>query len=145
MNRVNAQTCHELHVSVMRSIALGLGIEESYFDDKIQEQYHNLRLLSYPSITSDIIRKDGQSRAGAHSGQFNSTCFRFFPTDSFTDYGTLTLLFQDHVWASYPFLHFSKADTKKNDTQVGGLEVQNPHTLQFQPARPIVRTQGYLR
>lgn len=39
---------------------------------------------------------------------------------------------------------FSEADTK-NDTQVGGLEVQNPHTLQFQPARPIVRTQGYLR
>lgn len=68
VDRVNAQTCHELHVSVMRSIALGLGIEESYFDDKIQEQYHNLRLLSYPSITSDIIRKDGQSRAGAHSG-----------------------------------------------------------------------------
>lgn len=69
----------------------------------------------------------------------------FFFTDSFTDYGTLTLLFQDHVWAPYPFLHFSKADTKKNDTQVGGLEVQNPHTLRFQPARPIVRTQGYLR
>lgn len=37
----------------------------------------------------------------------------FFFTDSFTDYGTLTLLFQDHVWAPYPFLHFSKADTKK--------------------------------
>ena len=34
------------------------------------------------------------------------------------DYGTLTLLFQDNV---------------------GGLEVENPHTKHFQPAKPIVR------
>lgn len=34
------------------------------------------------------------------------------------DYGTLTLLFQDSV---------------------GGLEVQNPHTGDYQPAHPIVR------
>jgi isopenicillin N synthase-like dioxygenase len=33
------------------------------------------------------------------------------------DYGTLTLLFQDNV---------------------GGLEVENPHTRHFQPAKPIV-------
>jgi len=33
------------------------------------------------------------------------------------DYGTLTLLFQDNV---------------------GGLEVENPHTKHFQPAKPIV-------
>ncbi|KAI0796912.1 Clavaminate synthase-like protein [Abortiporus biennis] len=96
------QTCHELHSVVMRAIALGLDLEESYFDDKINEQYHNLRLLSYPSIKTDMLKKDGQARAGAHS-----------------DYGTLTLLFQD---------------------QVGGLEVQNPHTGQFQAATPIPGT-----
>lgn len=56
----------------MRSIAVGLDLEESFFDDKIQEQYHNLRLLSYPSIKADILQKDGQSRAGAHTGQ----CYR---------------------------------------------------------------------
>ena len=33
------------------------------------------------------------------------------------DYGTLALLFQDNV---------------------GGLEVENPHTKQFQPAAPMV-------
>jgi isopenicillin N synthase-like dioxygenase len=38
-------------------------------------------------------------------------------TDVPPDYGTITLLFQDSV---------------------GGLEVQNPHTKVFQPARPIV-------
>ncbi|PIL37313.1 hypothetical protein GSI_01006 [Ganoderma sinense ZZ0214-1] len=96
------QTCHDLHVLVMRSIALGLRLEESFFDGKIHEQYHNLRLLSYPPIKTELLRGDGQARAGAHS-----------------DYGTLTLLFQDSV---------------------GGLEVQNPHTGQYQPATPIPGT-----
>ncbi|KAH8113446.1 Clavaminate synthase-like protein [Phellopilus nigrolimitatus] len=96
------QTCHELHVSVMSSIALGLDLEESFFDKKIDEQYHNLRLLSYPAIKTELLRREGQARAGAHS-----------------DYGTLTLLFQDSV---------------------GGLEVQNPHTGAFQAAPPIPGT-----
>ncbi|KIJ69981.1 hypothetical protein HYDPIDRAFT_171907 [Hydnomerulius pinastri MD-312] len=93
------QTCHELHTVVMRSIALGLDLDEAFFDRKIDQQYHNLRLLSYPSIRTKLLSKEGQARAGAHS-----------------DYGTLTLLFQDSV---------------------GGLEVQNPHTKQYQPAPPI--------
>ncbi|KAH8094883.1 Clavaminate synthase-like protein [Cristinia sonorae] len=96
------QTCHELHVLVMRAIALGLDLDEKWFDGKIDEQYHNMRLLSYPSVQTNLLRKEGQSRAGAHS-----------------DYGTLTLLFQDSV---------------------GGLEVQHPHTGQFQPATPIPGT-----
>ena len=74
------QTCHELHVLVMRSIALGLRLEETFFDDKIHEQYHNLRLLSYPPIKTQLLNAEGTARAGAHS-----------------DYGTLTLLFQDSV------------------------------------------------
>ncbi|KAG8218562.1 hypothetical protein J3R82DRAFT_4203 [Butyriboletus roseoflavus] len=96
------QTCHELHVDVMRSIALGLDLHESFFDRKIDQQYHNLRLLSYPSIRTKLLSQEGQARAGAHS-----------------DYGTITLLFQDSV---------------------GGLEVQNPHTQHFQPAHPIPGT-----
>ncbi|KAI0747319.1 hypothetical protein BC629DRAFT_1298861, partial [Irpex lacteus] len=94
------QTCHDLHVQVMRAIALGLDLEESYFDQKIDQQCHNLRLLSYPPIKTDLLRGEGQARAGAHSGEL----------------WHLTLLFQDSV---------------------GGLEVQNPHTKQFQPAPPI--------
>ncbi|KZT43064.1 Clavaminate synthase-like protein [Sistotremastrum suecicum HHB10207 ss-3] len=96
------QTCHELHVSVMSSVALGLGLHEEFFADKIQEQYHNLRLLSYPSIPVSALKEEGTARAGIHS-----------------DYGSLTFVFQDDV---------------------GGLEVQNPHSGKFHPATPIPGT-----
>ncbi|THV08323.1 Clavaminate synthase-like protein [Dendrothele bispora CBS 962.96] len=96
------QTCHDFHVEMMRSIALGLDLQEDFFDKKIDKQCHNLRLLSYPPMKTSLLREDGQARAGAHS-----------------DYGTLTLLFQD---------------------MVGGLEVQNPHTGNFIPATPIPGT-----
>ncbi|PPQ65582.1 hypothetical protein CVT26_000531 [Gymnopilus dilepis] len=96
------ETCHELHVQIMRSIAIGLDLQEHFFDDKIDEKCHNLRLLSYPAIKSTLLKDEGQARAGAHS-----------------DYGTLTLLFQDSV---------------------GGLEVQNPQTGEFIPATPIADT-----
>ncbi|KAI0921879.1 hypothetical protein AcW1_004263 [Taiwanofungus camphoratus] len=74
------QTCHDLHTLVMRAIAIGLDLDEMFFENKIHEQYHNLRLLSYPPIKTQLLQKEGQARAGAHS-----------------DYGTLTLLFQDSV------------------------------------------------
>ncbi|KIY49432.1 Clavaminate synthase-like protein [Fistulina hepatica ATCC 64428] len=96
------QTCHELHAKVMSSIALGLDLQETFFDDKINEQCHNLRLLSYPPIKRAILDGEGQARAGAHS-----------------DYGTLTLLFQD---------------------QAGGLQVQDPHTGVYHAATPIPGT-----
>jgi isopenicillin N synthase-like dioxygenase len=54
----------------MRAIALGLDLDETFFDDKINEQFHNLRLLSYPPIKTSQLTKDGQARSGAHSGEF---------------------------------------------------------------------------
>jgi isopenicillin N synthase-like dioxygenase len=68
------QTCHELHVHVMRAIALGLDLEEFFFDRKIDQQCHNLRLLSYPPIKTQLLRGEGQARAGAHSGQLSLYC-----------------------------------------------------------------------
>lgn len=96
------QTCHALHVQVLRAVALGLGLGETFFDRLVDEQYHNLRLVSYPPIKTELLTKGGQARIGAHS-----------------DYGTVTLLFQDSV---------------------GGLEVQNPQTGEFQPVVPIAGT-----
>ena len=52
----------------MRSIALGLDLHESFFDQRIDQQSHNLRLLSYPSVRTKLLSQEGQARAGAHSG-----------------------------------------------------------------------------
>ena len=51
----------------MRAIALGLDLQENYFQDKVDAQEHNLRLLSYPAIKAGLLRKDGQARAGTHT------------------------------------------------------------------------------
>ncbi|KAI9846964.1 MAG: hypothetical protein M1837_003320 [Sclerophora amabilis] len=72
-------TCQTLNMQVMRCIALGMGIEESYFDEFTDRSDNTLRLLHYPSVRKDVFRKNkGQVRAGEHS-----------------DYGSITLLFQD--------------------------------------------------
>lgn len=67
-----------LHMLVMRAIAVGLGIEETYFDGYCQRGDNTLRLLHYPSVNSEVFQKNKLTvRAGAH-----------------TDYGSMTLLFQ---------------------------------------------------
>ncbi len=60
----------ELAGQMMRLFALALDIEETWFDDKVDDPRTILRLLNYPAVASDTT-----SRAGAH-----------------TDYGTLTIL-----------------------------------------------------
>jgi len=52
----------------MRSIAIGLDLGEHFFDLKIDEKCHNLRLLSYPPVKTSLLSNEGQARAGAHSG-----------------------------------------------------------------------------
>ena len=70
--------CQSLHIQVMRAIALGLSLPETYFDSYISAADNNLRLLHYPPAPAAAFRQDEQVRAGKHS-----------------DYGTVTLLFQD--------------------------------------------------
>lgn len=72
-------TCQALHVQVMRAIALGLGLDEAFFDGFIDAADNNLRLLHYPPTPAAVFKRNaGQVRLGKHS-----------------DYGTVTLLFQD--------------------------------------------------
>ncbi|KAI0181105.1 thymine dioxygenase [Hypoxylon sp. FL1284] len=71
--------CKELHMEVMRAIAVGLGIDETWFDGYTDVGDNTLRLLHYPEVRKDVFTiNPGQVRAGAHS-----------------DYGSITLLFQD--------------------------------------------------
>ncbi|KAL9627600.1 MAG: hypothetical protein Q9204_006454 [Flavoplaca sp. TL-2023a] len=69
--------CKELHVVVMRAVAVGLGLEKGFFDEMVHVGDNNLRLLHYPA-TARAAFKEGRVRAGEHS-----------------DYGSLTFLFQD--------------------------------------------------
>lgn len=66
----------ELAALLMRIFALGLGLAENFFDDKIDQHPSAMRALNYPHLTSPP--KTGQLRAGAH-----------------TDYGSLTILLSE--------------------------------------------------
>ena len=59
-----------------RGIALDLGLEEGFFDDKLDRPLATLRLLRYPAAPAAVA--EGQAGAGTH-----------------TDYGNLTLLATD--------------------------------------------------
>jgi len=64
------QTCNGLNMQVMRAIALGMGMDESWFDGFTDAGDNTLRLLHYPGVSKKIFkRNDGQLqvRAGEHS------------------------------------------------------------------------------
>jgi isopenicillin N synthase-like dioxygenase len=72
--------CKATHVEVMRAIAVGMGLDEAFFDNFVDVGDNTLRLLHYPEVKADIFKiNPGQVRAGEHS-----------------DYGSITLLFQDN-------------------------------------------------
>ncbi|KAK6350086.1 hypothetical protein TWF696_006333 [Orbilia brochopaga] len=96
-------TCRDLHMKVMRSIALGMGLDEAFFDSYTDGGDNNLRLLHYPAQHKSVFEKGKNAvRTGRH-----------------TDYGSITLLFQDG----------------KN----GGLQVKSPQGT-FIDAPPIPGT-----
>ncbi|KUI59318.1 hypothetical protein VP1G_06586 [Cytospora mali] len=73
--------CKAIHVEVMRAVAVGMGLDEGYFDSFTDAGDNTLRLLHYPSVKSEVFKiNPGQVRAGSHS-----------------DYGSITLLFQDNA------------------------------------------------
>ena len=82
--------CKEVHRILMRGIAIGLGLEESFFEPYVRVGDNTLRLLHYGAVPPGGFEGGRRVRAGAH-----------------TDYGSLTLLFQD---------------------QRGGLQVERPGT-----------------
>lgn len=90
--------CRRLAAEVMQAFARALKLPEDFFDGRHTGRTQTLRFLHYPP--SRNVRP-GQLGAGAH-----------------TDYGTLTILFQDDA---------------------GGLEVQNT-AGRWVPAPPIAQT-----
>jgi isopenicillin N synthase-like dioxygenase len=68
--------CHALGRELHRAIAVDLGLDEAFFEDKLDRPLATLRLLHYPPRPASYA--PGQSGAGVH-----------------TDYGNLTLLATD--------------------------------------------------
>lgn len=89
------EDCKRLADRLMAAVAIALELPEGFFTDRHTGTLQTLRLLHYPPSDEKI---DGQLGAGAH-----------------TDYGTLTLLFQDDS---------------------GGLEVQD-QSGKWIPAPPV--------
>lgn len=60
--------CKDLHVQVMRAIAVGLGIDETWFDSFCDAGDNTLRLLHYPEVDASVFEDNKNSvRAGAHT------------------------------------------------------------------------------
>ncbi|KZT57844.1 flavonol synthase/flavanone 3-hydroxylase [Calocera cornea HHB12733] len=74
------QTCYKSQLDILHAIALGLGLEEDYFDSYHTQKENQLRFLYYPSVDEHSLRSGDEERLDAH-----------------TDIRTLTMLFQDEV------------------------------------------------
>jgi isopenicillin N synthase-like dioxygenase len=61
-------TCHRFHMEVMRCIAVGLDIDQHWFDPYTNGGDNTLRLLHYPAQSREVFeRNKDQVRAGAHT------------------------------------------------------------------------------
>lgn len=74
------ETCYDIELSLLRAIALGMGLSEDFFLHYHTKKDNQVRLLHYPPVEAELLRNGSMERIAAHS-----------------DFGTLTLLFQDEV------------------------------------------------
>lgn len=71
---------HEALLTLLRACAIGFGLDEHHFEDKLTTRRHELRLLHYPEVNASTVDDKSLTRASDH-----------------TDFGLLTLLWQDSV------------------------------------------------
>jgi isopenicillin N synthase-like dioxygenase len=60
--------CKKMHMEVMRAIAVGMGLDEGFFDKYVDVGDNTLRLLHYPAVDTKVFKVNPNAvRAGAHS------------------------------------------------------------------------------
>lgn len=65
--------CKNMHMEVMRAIAVGMGLDEGFFDKHVDVGDNTLRLLHYPAVDTKIFKVNPNAvRAGAHSVRWTS-------------------------------------------------------------------------
>lgn len=72
--------CHLTHIALLGALELGLSLPPGFISNRCVNNSSELRLNHYPPCTASQIMKHGKKRIAEHS-----------------DFGTLTLLFQDDV------------------------------------------------
>ncbi|KAL8941765.1 MAG: hypothetical protein Q9216_002050 [Gyalolechia sp. 2 TL-2023] len=70
------ESCHQVHLELLAALAEHVGLTPDFFSPYVQAKDHFFRVLYYPETTGDSFQN--RFRASPH-----------------TDYGTLTLLFND--------------------------------------------------
>ncbi|KAH7309828.1 hypothetical protein B0I35DRAFT_359293 [Stachybotrys elegans] len=97
------EVCYEMELKLLRGIAVGMGLDKDFFLGYHKNKNNQIRLLHYPPVEEALLSTGKVDSIGAH-----------------TDFGTLTMLFQDSV---------------------GGLEVEDIHEKgKFNAAPPIPGT-----
>ncbi|RFU75572.1 flavonol synthase flavanone 3-hydroxylase [Trichoderma arundinaceum] len=97
------EVCYAAEMELLKLVALGMGLKKEYFMYYHENKDNQIRLLRYPTIEEDLLRQGKAERIAAH-----------------TDFGTITMLFQDDV---------------------GGLEVEDVREKgKFSPAPYIPNT-----
>jgi isopenicillin N synthase-like dioxygenase len=67
--------CKDFHMQVMRAIAVGLAIEEKWFDGFTDRGDNTLRLLHYPPVKKEVFERNKmQVRAGEHTDYGRNLC-----------------------------------------------------------------------
>lgn len=71
------EKCKWMHVEVMRAIAVGMGLDDGFFDGFVDVGDNTLRLLHYPAVDTKIFKFNPNAvRAGAHSVSAPFECSR---------------------------------------------------------------------
>lgn len=109
--------CKILHINIMRAIAVGLNIEEKWFDRYCDAGDNTLRLLHYPEVPADVFRRRQEQQQQQQENDDDDVVEQV-RAGAHTDYGSITCLFQD---------------------MAGGLQVKSP-TGKFVNATPIEGT-----
>ncbi|KAJ7218440.1 thymine dioxygenase [Mycena pura] len=76
--RYMIQRFHQVELDIFRALAIAFRLPEDYFTQYHSGVYNQLRLLHYPPVSAEALRRGDVERITAHS-----------------DYGSITLLLQD--------------------------------------------------